>query len=69
MPLFKKVETKEATAAGCILRLGKTNNKTNEEIKTTVGALYGATAANFCATYICTYVFVICGGRLPAANR
>ena len=60
MPLFKKVEIKETTAARCILRLGKTNNVVawNEELKSTVGALYGATAANFCATYICTYIFV-----------
>ena len=41
MPSVKKVETKEATAAGCVLRLGKTNNVVawNEELKSTVSVV------------------------------
>lgn len=51
MPPIKKIEPKEAAASGCILRLGKSNNVViwNEELKSTVGALYGATA-NFLQT-------------------
>ena len=51
MPPIKKIEPKEAAASGCILRLGKSNNLVmwNEELKSTVGALYGATA-NFLQT-------------------
>ena len=43
---MKKVEAKDATTPGCILRLGKTNNVVawNEELKSTVGAIYGSTA-------------------------
>ena len=50
---MKKVEPKEAAAGGCILRLGKANNAVawNEELKSTVGALYGATA-NFLQTNV-----------------
>ena len=48
MPPIRKPEPKEPT---CILRLGKFNNVVtwNEELKSTVGALYGATA-NFLQT-------------------
>ena len=51
MPPIKKIEPKEAATSGCILRLGKANNVIawNEELKSTVGALYGATA-NFLQT-------------------
>ena len=51
MPPMNKVETEEATESVCILRLGKANNVVtwNEELKSTTGALYGATA-NFLQT-------------------
>ena len=51
MPPIKKVETKEAIGSGCTLRLRKANNVVawNEELKSTVGALYGSTA-NFLQT-------------------
>ena len=50
---MKKTEVKEAATGGCILRLGKANNVVawNEELKSTVGALYGATA-NFLQTNV-----------------
>ena len=50
---MKKIEVKEAATGGCILRLGKANNVVawNEELKFTVGALYGATA-NFLQTNV-----------------
>ena len=53
MPPMKKTEVKEAATGGCILRLGKANNVVawNEELKSTVGALYGATA-NFLQTNV-----------------
>ena len=46
MPPIKKIEPKEAATGDCILMLGKGNNVVawNEELKSTVGALYGATA-------------------------
>ena len=46
---MRKVESKEATV--CILRLGKGNNVVswNEELKSVIGSLYGATA-NFLQT-------------------
>ena len=49
MPLKKTPEVKEAIE--CILRLGKQNNVVmwNEELKSVVGTLYGATA-NFLQT-------------------
>ena len=51
MPPMKKVEAKDGTTPVCILRLGKTNNVVswNEELKSTVGAIYGSTA-NFLQT-------------------
>ena len=53
MPPMKKVEGKESNTPGCILRLGKTNNVVtwNEELKSTVGAIYGSTA-NFLQTNV-----------------
>ena len=50
---MKKVEAKDANTPGCILRLGKANNVVawNEELKSTVGAIYGSTA-NFLQTNV-----------------
>ena len=73
MPPFKKVETTEATAARCILRLGKTNNVVawKEELKFTVGAQYGIrytyTLHLYCALIIMmqltAFLFNLC--RVP----
>ena len=51
MPPFKKLEQPKEAPGGYILRLGRTNNVVtwNEELKSTVGALYGSTA-NFLQT-------------------
>ena len=51
---MRKVESKEATV--CILRLGKGNNVVswNEELKSVIGSLYGATA-NFLHTISVSY--------------
>ena len=51
MPPIKIPEQAKEASSGCILRLGKSNNvfTWNEELKSTVGALYGSTA-NFLQT-------------------
>ena len=51
MPPIKIPEQAKEASSGCVLRLGKSNNVVtwNEELKSTVGALYGSTA-NFLQT-------------------
>lgn len=53
MPPIKIPEQAKEASSGCVLRLGKSNNVVtwNEELKSTVGALYGSTA-NFLQTNI-----------------
>ena len=53
MPPIKISEQAKEVSSGCVLRLGKSNNVVtwNEELKSTVGALYGSTA-NFLQTNI-----------------